>query len=135
MLTSVQRIILKAKPAKSHPEFNEWETATLVYFINDSNKRKALKIVRQNMSLNHWEILYYESNSTLIEEMVLSAEKEIVNAYDYAKKNKIRPGSAVNGNLAHTKYCLFPSSQSKPRFRLQKNHVYSKAKKFYTVNA
>jgi len=89
MLTSVQRIILKAKPAKSHPEFNEWETATLVYFINDSNKRKALKIVRQNMSLNHWEILYYESNSTLIEEMVLSAEKEIVNAYDYAKKNKI----------------------------------------------
>jgi hypothetical protein len=89
MLTTVQRIILKAKPAKSHKSFNEWETATLVYFIDEPNKKKAVEIVRQHMSSNHWEILYYESKSTLIEEMVINAEKEIIDAYNYAKKNKI----------------------------------------------
>ncbi|MCJ7552598.1 MAG: hypothetical protein MUO34_01830 [Ignavibacteriaceae bacterium] len=89
MLTTVQRIILKAKPSKSHPHFNEWETVTLVYLIDESNKSKAIEIVRQNMSLNHWEILYYESKSTLIEEMIQNAKKEFIDAYFYAKKNKI----------------------------------------------
>jgi len=89
MLTTVQRIILKAKPSKSHPNNNEWETATLVYFIDEVDKNKALDIARQDMSTKHWELLYYESKSTLIEESVFNAEKEILEAYNYAKKNKV----------------------------------------------
>lgn len=89
MLSSVQRIILKAKPSKNNLEYNEWETASIIFFVDEPNKSLALDIVKNKLAELKWEILYYELKDTLIEKRVQEAEKIIKDAFAYAKLNKI----------------------------------------------
>lgn len=89
MLSGVQRIILKAKPAKNNLQYNEWETASIIFFIDEPNKKLALDIVKNKLNEMKWEILYYELKDTLIEERVQEAENIIKNAFAAAKLNKI----------------------------------------------
>lgn len=89
LLSSVQRIILKAKPAKNNLQYNEWETASIVFFVDEPDKKRALELIKNKLSEIRWEILYYELKDTLIEEKIQEAEKIIKDAYLLAKSNKI----------------------------------------------
>lgn len=89
MLSSIQRIILKAKPSKNNLRYNEWETASIVFFIDEPNKKNALDIVKNKLKEMKWEILYYELKDTLIEERVQEAEAIIKDAFAVAKVDKI----------------------------------------------
>lgn len=89
MLSSVQRIILKTKPAKNNLQFNEWETASIIFFVDEPNKELALDIIKNKLNEMKWEILYFELKDTLIEERVQEAENIIKDAFAAAKMNKI----------------------------------------------
>lgn len=89
MLSSVQRIILKAKPSRNNKQFNEWETATIIFFIDEPDKNKALDLAKNRLIELGWEILYFELKDTLIEERINEAENVIKDAYSFAKSNKI----------------------------------------------
>ena len=89
MLSSVQRIILKAKPSKNNLEYNEWETASIIFFVDEPKKGLALDIIKNKLNEMKWEILYFELKGTLIEERVQEAEKIIKDAFADAKMNKL----------------------------------------------
>ena len=89
MLSSVQRIILKAKPSRANLQFNEWETASIAFFIDEADRNEAMDMVKNKLSEINWEILYYELKDTLIEERVQEGGHIIHDAYSAAKLNKI----------------------------------------------
>lgn len=86
MANSVQKIILKAKPARNHPNFNEWETASICFLVSENNKKKAIEIVKRKLSEEKWEFLYYELKGTLIYERVKEAGGEVLEGYETALK-------------------------------------------------
>jgi hypothetical protein len=89
LLSNVQRIILKAKPAIDNLRYNEWETASVIFFVDEPDKNKALEVVKNKLHDMKWEILYYELKDTLVEERVQEAENIIKEAYAIAKSKKI----------------------------------------------
>ena len=54
MSNRVQRIVLKAKPAKNHGRYNEWETATLCFLVSEHYMEDALLHVKNKLSDEKW---------------------------------------------------------------------------------
>ena len=84
MTYRVQRIVLKAKPAKSHVTYNEWETATLCFLVLEHYMKDALLHVKNKLSDEKWELLYYELRDTLIHERVIEVGGDFYDMYKFA---------------------------------------------------
>jgi hypothetical protein len=111
MSINIQRFVVKAKPFNSNTKYYEWQSATIVMFIPENNKRLAVDKARETLVKNHWELISFEDKSTLIEERVREAGGEVWQAYQYAENGKtvlrIFPDHFGAGNEAfseHFKY-------------------------------
>lgn len=87
MPNRVQRIVLKAKPTKNHPKYNEWETATLCFLVSENYMEDALCHVKNKLSSEKWELLYYEVRDTLVHERVVELGGEFYYSYKSALEN------------------------------------------------
>lgn len=83
----VQRVVLKAKPAKGHKTYNEWETATLCFLVSEHYMEEALCHVKNKLANEKWELLYYELRDTLIHERVVEVGGDFFNMYKSALKD------------------------------------------------
>ncbi len=83
----VQRIILKAKPSKSHSTYSEWETASLCFLVFEDDRKKTIDFVKSKLSDENWELLYYELKDTLIHDRVVEVGGDFYEAYKTALKN------------------------------------------------
>ena len=89
MSISVQRFIVKATPSKSNKRYYEWQTATIVMFIPENNKKLAIDKARKTLVKNHWDLISFENKSTLIEERVREEGGEVWEAYRSAKNGEV----------------------------------------------
>ena len=85
----IQRICVNAKPARAHPEYYEWQTASVCMFIAETDKARALEKARSELSRRHWEFLTYGNKSTLIEERVREVGGEVWEAFEHARRGRI----------------------------------------------
>ena len=85
----IQRICLKAKPGRDHPEYYEWQTASICMFIHEDDKLLAVKKAREELARRHWEFLAYEDKSTLIEARVKAAGGEVWEAFLQARSGQV----------------------------------------------
>lgn len=81
MARKVQRFCIQGKPTKGNSEFFEWETATICMFVPDDDKELALQRARDELIRRKWEILKFETKSTLIEERVREEGGEVWEVY------------------------------------------------------
>lgn len=81
MARKVQRFCIQGKPTKGNSEFFEWETATICMFVPEDNKELALQRARDELIRRKWEILKFETKSTLIEERVREEGGEVWEVY------------------------------------------------------
>ncbi len=86
---NIQRLVVRAKPAKGHPEYREWETASLVVLVAENDRTAALQKGEAELHRRKWVKLHYESKSTLIRDRVKSGGGEFWDAYKSAQRDGI----------------------------------------------
>jgi len=82
MENNVQRFCLQAKPMDDNSEYFEWETASIVIFILEKDKDLALRKARDELIKRKWELVKFESKSTLIEERVRIEGGKVLEAFE-----------------------------------------------------
>lgn len=87
MSVQIQRFVVRAKPAKGHPEFHEWETACVVVFVAENDKAKSILKAEAELLRRKWQKLYYESKSTLIRDRAKQGGGEFWDAYKSAERD------------------------------------------------
>ncbi len=85
----IQRICVKAKPAREHPEYYDWQTASICMFIPENDRLLALEKAREELARRHWEFLAYEDKSTLIEAKARAMGGEVWEAYLQARSGQV----------------------------------------------
>ncbi|MGO8748790.1 MAG: hypothetical protein ACLQNE_22705 [Thermoguttaceae bacterium] len=90
-MSVISRVGVRAKPAKNHPEFKEWETANVVVLIAIDGRDEALARAREVLRKEKWEILEVQLCDRLIEARVRERDGEMMAAYDAA----VATGSAI----------------------------------------
>lgn len=61
----IRRVSVHAKPAATHKEFKQFETANIVFFAWASSEEEALLQVRAYLKLHQWELLQIELSNIL----------------------------------------------------------------------
>ena len=89
MPTDIHRICIRAKPAPNHPQYFEWQVASICMFVPEADKRAALQKARELLACERWEFVEYEDKSTLIEDRVMEQGGAVWDVYQYAKSGKI----------------------------------------------
>lgn len=90
-MTVISRVGVKAKPAKNHPEFKEWETANVVVLVATEGRDETLACAKEVLKKEKWEALEVQLCDRLIEERVREQGGEMLEAYDAA----VATGSAI----------------------------------------
>jgi len=85
----IQRICVKAKPTVNHPDYYDWQTASICMFVPENDKLLAVKKARQELARRHWELLEYEDKSTLIEARVKAMGGEVWEAFMEARRGHL----------------------------------------------
>lgn len=85
----VQRFVLRAKPHRDHPQFFEWQTATICVFIGESDRAKAQARAVAELRGRQWEPMEFVDRSTLIEKRVRSEGGEVLDAYLKAQAGEV----------------------------------------------
>jgi hypothetical protein len=85
----VQRIVYAAKPAKSHPERHEWETAQVVIFLAAGDEPNGLAKAQEFLRRQHWEPVRLLMHSPLSEERARNEGAEIWEAYEAAQSGRV----------------------------------------------
>lgn len=80
----ISRVGVRAKPAKNHPEYKEWETANVIVFIAADGRDEALIRTREVLRQEKWELLEVQLCDRLIEERVGEQGGEMLKAYEAA---------------------------------------------------
>ena len=88
----ISRVGVRAKPAKNHPEYKEWETANLVVLIAADGRDETLVRTREVLRREKWEILEVQLCDKLIEERVREQGGEMLEAYESA----VTTGSTIH---------------------------------------
>jgi len=88
MSKNVQRFLVSAYPAKSHPIYYEWQTAQLVIFMGEDNRNLSIKKAKRKIESEHWIAVEFKHKETLIEERVRESGGEVWDAYCQAKKGE-----------------------------------------------
>ena len=104
----VQRLVYAAKPAKSHPERHEWETAHVVILLSAIDQVDGLAKAQDCLRHQHWEPVRLIMHSPLSEERVRNEGGEIWEAYQTAQCGRVffrsfpdtfAPGQKRNGAI------------------------------------
>ena len=66
----ISRVGVRAKPAKNHPEYKEWETANVFVLVAADSRKKTLEQARKVLRKEKWELLEVRLLDRLIEEQV-----------------------------------------------------------------
>jgi hypothetical protein len=85
----VQRIVYAAKPAKSHPERHEWETAQVVILLAAGDQLNGLAKAQEYLRRQHWEPVRLLMHSPVSEERVRNEGAEIWEAYQTAQSGHV----------------------------------------------
>lgn len=85
----VHRFILKAYPSEGHPKYYQWQKATLILFISDSDPYKAEEKVLYELVERGWVPELFELRDTLIRDAVHEQGGEVWEAYLQAEKQGI----------------------------------------------
>jgi len=85
----IQRICVRAKPTADHPDYYDWQTASICMFVPENDKRLAVRKARQELARRHWEFLGYEGKSTLIEARVKAMGGEVWEAFAEARRGHL----------------------------------------------
>lgn len=83
-MTIIGRVGVRAKPAKNHPEFKEWETANVVVLVATSGRDDTLARAKGVLRKEKWEVLEIQLCDRLIEARVREQGGEMMEAYDAA---------------------------------------------------
>lgn len=83
----ISRVGVRAKPAKNHPGYKEWETAKVVVLIAADARDEALNRSREVLRREKWELLEVQLCDQLIEERVREQGGEMLEAYETAVAN------------------------------------------------
>lgn len=83
-MADISRVAVQAKPTKSHSEFNECETASIVVFVTANSHGEAILRARELLSQERWEILEVQRCDRIIEELVREHGGDILEAYETA---------------------------------------------------
>lgn len=102
-MTPVQRFVVRTKPLPTHSEYFEWQTATLVLFVGDSDRVHAQRCAESEARHRGWEILEFLDRSTLIEQRVRELGGEVLAAYREAEAGKLFVLEALDAPAFHTK--------------------------------
>lgn len=90
-MTVISRVGVRAKPAKNHPEFKEWETANVVVLVAANGREETLARAREVLRHEKWEVLEVQLCDRLIESRVREQGDEMLVAYEAARAS----GSAI----------------------------------------
>lgn len=85
----IQRICVRAKPAVNHPDYFDWQTASICMFVPENDKSLAVRKARQELTKRHWEFLGHEDRSTLIEGRVKAVGGEVWEAFVEARRGHL----------------------------------------------
>jgi hypothetical protein len=83
-MTVIGRLGVRAKPAKNHPEFMEWETANVFVLVAAGDRDTLLSRARDVLRREKWELLEVQLCDRLIEERVREQGGEMLEAYEHA---------------------------------------------------
>lgn len=86
---NIQRICVRAKPKSTHPDYFEWQTASICMFIPENDKSLAVQRAREELAGRQWDFISYESKATLIEDRVRQAGGEVWEAFRSAQKGQL----------------------------------------------
>jgi len=104
----VQRIIYAAKPAKTHPDRHEWETAQVVILLLAHDQAIGIAMAEDCLRRRHWQPVRLVMHSLLNEERVRAEGGEIWDAYQVAQSGQVfcrafsdtfAPGQKRNGAI------------------------------------
>jgi hypothetical protein len=90
-MTVVSRVGVRAKPAKNHPEYKEWETANVVVLVTADSRDETLDFAKEVLRKEKWELLEVQLCDRLIEERVREKGGPMLEAYESA----VAIGSAI----------------------------------------
>ena len=88
---AISRVGVRAKPAKDHPEYREWETANVVVLVATNDRGETLARAREVLRKEKWEILEVQLCDRLVEARVRDQGGAIAAMYDAA----VVAGSAI----------------------------------------
>lgn len=83
----VHRFILKVYPLKGHPEYHEWQRATLVLFVADPDPYAAEQKALNELKHRGWVPESFEHRDTLIREAVREQGGDVWDAYLEAEQH------------------------------------------------
>ena len=84
-MTVISRLAVRAKPAKNHPEFKEWETANVVVLVTASNRDETLARAREVLRREKWELLEVQLCDRIIEECVREQGGAMLEDYPHSE--------------------------------------------------
>lgn len=87
MVLNVYRFILKAYPTPEHPKFHQWQKATLVLFVADTNSNKAEQKALVELKKRSWIPEAFELSDTLNRDAVRNHGGDVWEAYVHAERD------------------------------------------------
>lgn len=86
---NIYRFVIRAYPDSTHPNFHEWQKATLVLFISESEPHSAEQKSLLELEKRKWVPESYELKDILIEEGIREEGGDILDAYLEAKNTGV----------------------------------------------
>jgi hypothetical protein len=87
MVEQISRICVRAKPARTHREYDAWETAEIVILVKSADREEAIKQARTILERERWELLEFQLIDRLLGERVREQGGEFLNFYEAAQRN------------------------------------------------
>jgi hypothetical protein len=88
---AINRVSVRAKPAKNHREYKEWETADVVILVDANGRDESLARAQEVLRREKWEVIEVQLCDRLIEDRVREQGGAILKAYESA----VSTGSAM----------------------------------------
>jgi hypothetical protein len=85
----IGRIVFRAKPARSHTNLKEWETADVVVFVTAKSRDEAVCKAKEKLRLEHWEPIEIQLCDRLVDESARSEGGDFFALYEEAVKSGV----------------------------------------------
>lgn len=89
MVSNVHRFLLRAHPTENHPKYYSWNIADICIFVCDNDRLNALNRALDKLTEENWIIISEIHKSLLIEERIIEAGGEVLDAYNLARQGQV----------------------------------------------
>lgn len=89
MVSIVHRFLLRAHPTENHPKYYSWNIADICIFVCDNDRLNALNRALDKLTEENWIIISEIHKSLLIEERIIEAGGEVLDAYNLARQGQV----------------------------------------------